>query len=44
MKNILLLNIIENRKNKNESAKKLNHTYYILGNENNISLTNKSLY
>ena len=33
-----------NRKNKNESTKKLNHTYYILGNENNISLTNKSLY
>ena len=30
--------------NKNESKKRLNHTYYILGNEKNISLTNKSLY
>ena len=33
-----------NRNLKNESTKKLNHTYFILGNESNISLTNKSLY
>ena len=29
---------------RNESRKKLNHTYYVLGNEKNISLTNKSFF
>ena len=30
--------------NKNESRKRLNHTYYVLGNDKNISFTNRSFF